>query len=63
MPEGPAIATLPVTLTRVDESRVTATAAVPLGALAPGDYVIRALVRLEDGTIGQVTRTLRKGAR
>ena len=61
--DGPALATLPVTFTRVDETRVTATATVPLGALAPGDYVIRALVRLEDGTIGQVTRTLRKAVK
>ena len=27
-----------------------ATGAVPLGALPPGDYVVRGVVRLEDGT-------------
>jgi hypothetical protein len=40
-----------------------ATGAVPLGALPPGDYVVRGVVRLEDGTTGRVTRTLRKAAR
>jgi hypothetical protein len=61
--DGPALVTLPLTLSRGDESRVTATGSVPLGALQPGDYVVRGIVRLEDGTIGRVTRTLRKVAR
>jgi hypothetical protein len=42
---------------------VTATGSVPLGALPPGEYVVRGVVRLEDGTIGRVTRTLRKVAK
>lgn len=62
-PEAPALATLPLTLSRADESRVVATGAVPLGALPPGDYAIRGVIRLEDGTTGRVMRTLRKVAR
>jgi len=60
---GPALVTLPLTLARADESRVTATAAIPLGALPPGDYIVRGVVRLEDGTTGRVMRTLRKTPR
>jgi hypothetical protein len=58
--DGRAMAVLPVALTRADEMRVVATGTVPLGALAPGDYVVRGIVRLEDGTTGRVVRTLRK---
>ena len=61
--DGPPLVSLPLTLTRADESRVTATGAVPLGALQPGDYVVRGVIRLEDGTTGRVMRTLRKVAR
>jgi len=62
-PDGPPLVTLPLTLSRADESRAVATGAVPLGALAPGDYVIRGVIRLEDGTTGRVARTLRKVAK
>ena len=61
--DGPAMATLPLALSRADDTRVVATGAVPLGALAPGDYVIRGIIRLEDGTTGRVVRTLRKVAK
>ena len=61
--DGPALASLPVTLTRASDTRVVATGAVPLGALTPGDYAVRGIVRLEDGTTGRVIRTLRKVAR
>jgi hypothetical protein len=60
---GTPVTTLPLTLSRADESRVTATGAVPLGALPAGDYIIRGIIRLQDGTIGSVVRTLRKVAR
>jgi hypothetical protein len=59
----PAIVTLPLALTRADDNRVVATGAVPIGALPPGDYVVRGVIRLEDGRTGRVTRTLRKVAR
>lgn len=58
--EGPAVVTVPIALKRAGESRVVAMGAVPLGALPPGDYVVRGEIRLEDGTTGRVVRTLRK---
>jgi VWFA-related protein len=58
--DGPAIAKLPLTLTRADDTRVVAMGTVPLGALPPGDYVVRGVIRLDDGTTGRVVRTLRK---
>jgi hypothetical protein len=61
-PEGPPLVTLPLTLTRADEGRVVATGAAPVGALPPGDYVVRGVIRLDDGTTGRVMRTLRKVA-
>jgi hypothetical protein len=57
------LVSVPLALSRADESRVTATGAVPLGALPPGDYVVRGVIRLEDGTTGRVIRTLRKVAK
>jgi hypothetical protein len=39
----------------------TATGVVPIGALAPGDYVVRAIVSLDGRPLGRVYRTLRKG--
>jgi hypothetical protein len=59
-PDGAPLVTLPLTLKRADDSRVVATGAVPLGALPPGDYVVRGIIKLEDGTTGRVMRTLRK---
>ena len=61
---GPRIATLPVALDpgrrrprRRDGGRCRS------ARLPPGDYVVRGLVRLEDGTAGRVVRTLRKAPR
>lgn len=62
-PDGPALVTVPLALARADESRVVAKGVVPLGALAAGDYVVRGIIRLEDGTSGRVMRTLRKSPR
>ena len=61
--DAPALVTLPLALARADEMRVVATGAVPIGALPPGDYVVRGVVRLVDGTTGRVVRTLRKASR
>jgi hypothetical protein len=47
-------------LIRADDTRVVATGTVPLGALSPGDYVVRGIIRLDDGATGRVVRTLRK---
>jgi hypothetical protein len=61
--DGPPLAILPLALKRADDARVVAIGAVPLGALKAGDYVVRGIIKLEDGTTGSVTRTLRKAAR
>jgi hypothetical protein len=61
--DGPALVTLPLALAGVDEGRVVAKGAVPIGALPAGDYVVRGVIRLEDGTTGRVARTVRKVAR
>jgi hypothetical protein len=61
--DGPAFSTVPLALTRADAARVVAAGTVPLGALAPGDYVVRGVIRLEDGTTGRVATTLRKVAK
>ena len=61
--DGPAMAAVPLALTRADDTRVVATGTVPVGALAPGDYVVRGIIRLDDGTTGRVVRTLRKVAK
>jgi hypothetical protein len=61
--DGPALVTLPLTLSRADEGRVVAMGAAPVGALPPGDYVVRGVIKLDDGTTGRVVRTLRKVAR
>jgi hypothetical protein len=58
--DGPPLVTVPLALKRADDSRVVATGAAPIGALPPGDYVVRGVIQLEDGTRGRVIRTLRK---
>ena len=35
--------------------------AVPIAALPPGDYVVRAIVSVDGRPVGRVLRTLRKG--
>jgi VWFA-related protein len=61
--DAPALVTLPLVLTRADAGRVVASGTLPLGALPPGDYVVRGVVRLESGETGRVMRTLRKVAK
>jgi hypothetical protein len=43
-----------------DPTRFTATGAIPLGSLPPGDYVVRAIVGSEGKPAGRVVATLRK---
>lgn len=58
---GPAIASLPAAVRpSSDPSRATLSAVLPLGALKPGDYVIRVIVTSPNGPSGRVVRTLRK---
>lgn len=60
--DGPPIVRVPLALTRASDTRVIATGTVPLGAMPPGDYVVRGTITLDDGTTGRVVRTLRKVA-
>jgi hypothetical protein len=61
---GPAIATLPGVFSATnDPDRFIVTATVPLGALKPGDYMIRATIAAEGAVGGRVLRPLRKVSR
>jgi VWFA-related protein len=57
---GPALIALPLAIETAGESRYVATGVLPIGALAPGDYVVRAMVGIEGQPMTRVTRTLRK---
>jgi hypothetical protein len=58
---GPAIGTTRLAIEGTsDPSRFTATGAIPIAGLAPGDYVVRAIVGVEGQPYGRVVRTLRK---
>jgi hypothetical protein len=62
-PSGP-----PLVVTRLaieptgDPTTFRASGAIPIGALPPGDYVIRALVGVQDQPFGRVVKTIRKVA-
>ncbi|MFB3853913.1 MAG: hypothetical protein ACE148_08835 [Vicinamibacterales bacterium] len=58
--DGQPIVTLPLSLSRAGEDRVSATTGIPIGALPPGDYIVRGVIQLQDGSQGRVQRTLRK---
>ena len=45
-----------------DPQRQRATGVVPVGNLAPGDYVMRAVLSLDGAPIGRITRVLRKAS-
>lgn len=58
--DGAPLATMPGIFTPTSEpDKFLVTATIPVGALPPGDYLVRVLVKAGD-TVGQVTRTLRK---
>jgi VWFA-related protein len=60
-PDGPAIATSDAKLmASSDADRRVATGELPLAALAPGDYVVRAIVSVNGAPVGRVSRTLRR---
>lgn len=58
--DGPALVSIPLALERAADDRLVATGAVPIGALPPGDYVVRGTIGIEGGPSGRVMRTLRK---
>jgi hypothetical protein len=61
---GPAIVSMPGAFAATTEAdRFLVTAAIPIGALPPGDYVVRATVAEMDQAGGRVVRPMRKVAR
>lgn len=59
---GPPLVAVPLAISRAGEERYVATGAIPLAALPPGDYIVRAMVGIEGQSLGRVMRTLRKVA-
>lgn len=59
-PDGPAILSTPLAIERVGDEDYTATGAIPIGALPPGDYIVRAMIGVEGHPTARVVRTLRK---
>ncbi len=63
-PNGAALVTVPGAFAATNEpDRFIITAALPIGALAPGDYVVRATVAAQGQAGGRVLRPLRKVSR
>lgn len=61
---GPAILSMPGTFTATDEAdKFLVSAAVPIGALPAGDYVVRATIAAEGQAGGRIVRPLRKVVR
>jgi VWFA-related protein len=62
--DGPALVRVPGTIVATtDADRRRATGVVPIGQLAPGDYVVRAVVSLDGKPLVTLARILRKSAR
>ena len=57
---APARLTVPLTVEAGAAGRYVARGALPIGALPPGDYIVRAMVGLDDHPMTRVIRTLRK---
>jgi VWFA-related protein len=64
--DGPALVRVPGAIVAMvatkDVDRQRATGVVPIGQLAPGDYVLRAVVSLDGKPIATLSRILRKAA-
>lgn len=61
--DAPAIIRVPgAVVATSDTNRRRATGVVPVGNLAPGDYVVRAVLSLDGTPIVRVSRVLRKGS-
>lgn len=60
-PDGPAILSAPVAVERIGHNQYSASGALAIGALPPGDYTVRAAVSLDGTAIASITRVLRKG--
>ncbi len=59
---GPAILSVPLVVQSSGENRFAAMGSVAVGALPPGDYIVRAIVGLEGNPPTRVVRTMRKAA-
>lgn len=58
---GPAMVTMPGAFAATNEpDKFMVTAVIPVGALPPGDYAIRAIVAAKDQPGGRVVRSIRK---
>lgn len=57
----PRVITAPADPARPSPERRMIVGAVPIAALPPGDYVVRAIVSVDGRPVGRVLRTLRKG--
>jgi VWFA-related protein len=57
---GPALVRVPLAIQSTGGDHYVAKGALPIGGLAAGDYVVRAIVALEGHPTTRVTRTLRK---
>jgi hypothetical protein len=57
---GPALVTLPLAIEPAGPTRYLARGALPLAAVPPGDYVVRAIVGVQGHPPTRVLRTLRK---
>ena len=58
--DGPPLIAVPLAITSTGEQRFLAMGTVVIGALPAGDYVVRGIITLGDGTTGRVETTLRK---
>jgi hypothetical protein len=57
---APARLSVPLSIEPGAAGRYVARGALPIGALPPGDYIVRAMVGLDDHPMTRVVRTLRK---
>jgi len=60
---GAALVTVPLVIAATGPDRYSARGAIPIGALPPGDYTVRAMVGLEGHPSTRVVATLRKVVR
>ena len=60
---GPPLATVRFSIEAAGAGRHIARGVIPIGALPPGEYIVRALVGVEGQALTRVVRTLRKDGR
>jgi hypothetical protein len=60
--DGRALVTAAARIVPQQDDRRIMIGAVPIAALAPGDYVVRAIISVDGRPVGRVFRTLRKSA-